>query len=74
MAAGDKVDKTTFTNQLKWTPADTPYKDISWSSDNQDVATVTGDSVTAVALGNANLTLTSRSSSNLNVTINLTVQ
>ena len=63
---GVTLDKATATLEVKETvtlvanvaPANATNKDVTWTSDNETVATVVDGVVTAVAVGTANITVT----------------
>lgn len=55
-------------------PSDAVIKDISWTSNNEAVATVVGGVVTAVSAGTANIKATSTDGGNISATCRVTVQ
>ena len=54
-------------------PEDATDKSVTWSSDNESVATVVDGVVTAVAAGTANITVKTNDGSNLSATCTITV-
>lgn len=51
----------TFDLTVEFFPGNTPYKDVVWTSDNEDVATVDNGKVTAHNVGTAKIKVTSNS-------------
>lgn len=72
-ANGTINPKAEIESELVWDPTNTADKSVSWSSDNQGVATVSGDSLKVVGIGTAKITLTSRANPELSVVLNVTV-
>lgn len=52
------IEDETATLTATVSPEDATNKNVTWTSDNPDVATVEGGTVTAVAVGSANITAT----------------
>lgn len=71
-ANGTAKPKSEIESELVWDPTNTADKTVSWSSDNQGVVTVSGDSLKVVGTGKAKVTLTSRANPELSVILNIT--
>ncbi len=63
----------TFNLTVTILPDDATDKSVTWSSDNEDVATVVDGVVTAVAVGTAHITAKTNDGSNLSATCTVTV-